>query len=89
MKTDRADLQLGGGVHQLGVALHVLGPDQRTQPEQLVRVGEVDRVQVDAVTAGYRDVDWRHWRRAGAPQIGFQFDPRPAPSPAQDLASAS
>ncbi|MCY3932989.1 MAG: hypothetical protein OXH70_14870 [Acidobacteria bacterium] len=89
METDRAVLQFGCGIHQLSVAFHMLGPDQRTQPDQFVRVGEVDRVHVDSVPARDRDLRWRRRHCAGSPQVGFQYDPRPVPSPAQDLASGS
>ena len=61
METDRAVLQLGRGVYQLAVALHVLGPDQSPQPEQFVPVGEIDWRSGRSSGSGRR---WRP-RRSG------------------------
>ena len=73
---DVAVLELGRRVDQLLVALDMLGPDQGAQPQELVGIGEVYRIEIDTVSAGDGD-GRRNWRQfAVSSEFRFQSDLR-------------
>ena len=85
VKLNGTSTEFGSGVHELLVTIHVLGPDQRAQPPHLILIVEIDGVEVDTVTARYRNRVRQRRQSVSADKVGVQHNRRVVGTPAQRL----